>query len=448
MHQLMDTPDLEWKPGESQDPEPSWGIPLAKDTRMKNLHLLAEPPQQGKSTGDCINGRKILRRAVVLLYSANGASTVCDYQLFRLQVFRNKLSKVSSDEPYAVRRPYYVMTYKVLQATIPNNDDDDSYDNNNINDGRWLGPVSSVFIAGAWFQFDLTKLGIKGKKEESEDFAVTLGLTRTPGGMQAISVTKNLVSRVATITKTEVSRYQVSDIVPTTTNTTNWNISEADGIPVLRFVWSIELLNGDVLCWSVPSIISINKNLADVTRNVLLAPSEITSLKNYSLQRPKGLCRPYLVYNKRNTRGDNNQRWIHGILCEVGNVSFDWALQSSSGCQFDIALGQVPQSHYGCVLKAGQSCQHFTRAQIGDINSRMFSSNILEIDTYSQSPFMMSPPAFVISLYTLFLEAASIDLDLLHSKNYPLAAITREKSKLKVSNSTVNRYYVTYIFSY
>ena len=27
------------------------------------------------------------------------------------------------------------MTYKVLQATIPNNDDNDNYDNNNNNDG-------------------------------------------------------------------------------------------------------------------------------------------------------------------------------------------------------------------------------------------------------------------------------------------------------------------------
>ena len=40
LHQLMDTPDLEWQPGESQDPDPTWGIPLPTDMTATNISLL------------------------------------------------------------------------------------------------------------------------------------------------------------------------------------------------------------------------------------------------------------------------------------------------------------------------------------------------------------------------------------------------------------------------
>ena len=39
LHQLMDTPDLEWQPGESQDPDPTWGIPLPTDMTATNISL-------------------------------------------------------------------------------------------------------------------------------------------------------------------------------------------------------------------------------------------------------------------------------------------------------------------------------------------------------------------------------------------------------------------------
>jgi hypothetical protein len=394
MHQLLDTPDLEWKPNESQDPEPSWGIPLPKDIRATNISILAEP-QQDQSTchGD-------LRRAVVLLYSPGIASTECDYSVFRLQVSRNKITSSPS------AGPYYVMSHKIVQASIKNN-------------GDLLGPVSSAFVAGAWFQFDLRRLGgnhATTKEEEKEDFAVTLGVNRTPGGMLAFSISKKLQTCVATLTKSEVSKFQLSDAVPS-----NQNLSNSDKCSVFRFVWNIELLNGEVLCWSVPSVVTSHRNQDDTPRNA--------SIRRPDTKQPKGLCRPSLVCNENNI--DEGQRWIHGTLCEVGSAS-DWALQSSSGCQFDIALGQVPQSNYGCVLRSGQSSQKFGRTQLGDIDSHVFSSNILEADMNSQSPFLMTPPAFVTSLFTLFLEAAYIRMGIL-SKESPIL-LDDLKSQLKVCN--------------
>jgi hypothetical protein len=398
MHQLLDTPDLEWKPGESQDPEPSWGIPLPKHIRVTNISILAEPQQdQSACHGD-------LRRAVVLLYSPDMASTECDYSVFRLQVFQNSVST----------RPYYVMSHKILQASIKNNED-------------LLGPVTSAFVAGAWFQFDLRKLGgnhVTTKEAEKEDFTVTLGVNRTPGGMHALSIGKNLQTCGATLTKSEVSKFQLSDAVPS-----HKNLPHSDKCSVFRFVWNIELLNGEVLCWSVPSVVTSHRDQNDAPRNVRLTPS-VTSIRRPDTKQPKGLGRPSLVCKKNNM--DEGRRWILGTLCEVGSVS-DWALQSSSGSQFDIALGQVPQSNYGCVLRSGQNSQKFSRNQLGGIDSHIFSSNIFEADMNSQSPFLMTPPAFATSLFTLFLEAASIRMDLCVSTESPLL-LDDLKSQLKVRN--------------
>ena len=403
----MDTPDQEWKPGESQDPEPSWGIPLPKDIRVTNLSLLSEPQQDQYSSG-----HDNPRRAVVLLYSPDIASGECDYLLFRLQVFRNNVSDSQSAEAYVARRPYYVMAYKMLQTSMKHI--------------RWSGLVTSAFIAGACFQFDLRKS--KGKKLtagiENEDFIVTLGVVRTPGGMHALSVFKYGKTRVAPLSIFEVSKYQLSDLILTDDLS-----STTDKISSVRFVWSIELLNGEVVCWSVPSIVASKLHQFDTLR-ADYSPTEDVYFRPRDIKRPKGLGRPFLVCEE-NSR-NNNECWILGTLCVVGSVS-GWALQSSPGCQFDIALGQVPQSMFGCVLRSGQNSQKVARSQIGDIDSHIFSSNILKMSTYSQSPFMITPPAFVISLYALLLEAASIRMDLL-SEESPLL-LHGQQNCLKVRNS-------------
>jgi len=215
---------------------------------------------------------------------------------------------------------------------------------------------------------------------------------------------------IAILTGSEVSNCQISDVVPV-----HQSLSNSDRTPIFRFIWSIELLNGEVLCWSVPSVVTTDLDQVEIgLRSAHLAPSEIPVRRSAAITHPKGLCPPFLVCEEYSRK--ESERWIHGTLCEVGSVS-DWALQSSSGCQFDTALGQVPQSKHGCVLRAGQSSQNFTRTQLGDIDSDIFSSNILEMNMYSQSPFLVTPPACVTSLFTLFLEAASIRLDLLSEKS-------------------------------
>ena len=408
MHQLMDTPDLEWQPGESQDPEPSWGIPLPKDIRVTNISLRVDPEQSPSS------GERKPRRAVVLVYSPDSSTAECDYLVFRLQVFRNNIPTSHSSEAYVARRPFYVMAQKTIQERIIHK--------------SWLGPVTSIFIAGAYFQFDLRKL-TKTKSEvkiQKTDFVVTLGVTRTPGGIDAVSVFENGETCVGSLSNAEVARYQLSDHVASSV------LSGASQEPVLIHVWSIELINGDIICWSVPSVDAAQQKRNQIEMLGADSPfqenfqEEIKSKLSYT-KLPKGLSRPYLVCDRSVL--SKNERWTLGTICEVGNVS-DWAMQSTFGCQFDISLGQVPQSMFGCIMRCGQNSLKFARSHLRDIDPRIFSSNSIEINTYSQSPFTITPPAFVISLYTLLLEGASIQMDLKSQK--PFSRGKEMKNGLKV----------------
>ncbi|VEU38694.1 unnamed protein product [Pseudo-nitzschia multistriata] len=384
MHQLLDTPDLEWKPGESQDPEPSFGIPLPKDIKVTNISLLPQP-QNGLSrrSGDP-------RKAVVLVYSPD-LEIECEFLVLRLQVFRNKVpSSHAVGESYVARRPFYVMAHTALRASMKHD--------------KLPGSVTSAFIAGASFKYDLTKSAEKKSNSNIGDneLLVTLGLNRTSGGMYAYSAFEHGNLRIASLSNLQVSKYQLSDIVVFGAP------SDVDLMPVVKFVWNIELLNGDLVCWSVPSSVAPKHDQIDDYMADLSIQNETNNQRTPGVKGPKGLRPPFFVCDEKCT--NKNERLALGTLCEVGSVS-DWAFQSSSGCQTDISLGVVPQSGFGCVLRSGQKSQKFARSQIGDIGSGLFSSNLLDMNTYSQSVFVITPPAFVISLYALLLEAASIRMD-------------------------------------
>ena len=380
----MDTPDLEWKLGESQDPEPSWGIPLPKNVRVTGISLLPEPEPEQDLSGD----DSTPRRAIALVYSTDLATAEYNFLVFRLQVFRNKVvSSHSSEASYIARRPFYIMAREALRGRM------------NCNDNS--GPVTSVFIASACFQFDLRQLKKKKAVEVDEgDFIATLGVVRTPGGIQALSVFKNGETCSAFLTNCEVSKYQLSDRILSGVH------SSSRRTPIIRFMWTIELLNGNVVCWSTPSIIGCySDGLESLIADYSVMEETHGNFPGSKLS--KGFDRPSLVC-KENNLGKNEHLFL-GTLCKVGSVS-EWAIQSIFGCQFDISLGQVPHMMFGCVLRCGQNSQKFTRDQVGGIDNKTFSSNFLESNSYSQSPFTITPPAFVISLYTLLLQAALIQM--------------------------------------
>ncbi len=398
----MDTPDLEWKPGESQDPEPSLGIPLPKDVRVTSISILSEPEiEQNRS-----DSRNNPRRAVVLAYSPDQVTPECDYLLFRLQVFRNKVSSTLSRDPYVARRPFYVMANQTFRASITSHDS--------------LGPVTSVFIASACFQYDLRPS--KNKKAfdiDEEDFVVTLGVAHSPGGIQAVSIFTGGETSVASLTNHEVSKFQLSDRISGLLSATNRK-------PINRLVWRIEMLNGNVICWSTPSILGSH---CDGLDSLDVEASATEGIYNNVLGplRSRGLDRPCPISTK--STAVKNENWFLGTVCEVGSVS-DWAIQSTFGCQFDISLGHVPNMLFGCVLRCGQNSQKFATDQLG-MDVQTFSSNIRESKSFSQSPFTITPPSFAISLYTLLLESAFIQMALKEARSSSNVANLKKRLQVR-----------------
>jgi hypothetical protein len=140
---------------------------------------------------------------------------------------------------------------------------------------------------------------------------------------------------------------------------------------------------------------------------------------------PKGLASPSLVckWNSRNTQAG----FMLGVVCHIGNSS-DWIEQSTSLNQSDLSMGQVPASNFGCILSAGQTSKKLHRSIPGAFDTDAFSSDFLDYEVYSPSDFIMAPPAFVPSLYSLFLEAANI------RSGHP----TMEESEVDVSSELLD----------
>jgi hypothetical protein len=129
-----------------------------------------------------------------------------------------------------------------------------------------------------------------------------------------------------------------------------------------------------------------------------------------------------------------------GVLCHIGNSS-DWIEQSTSLNQSDLSMGQVPASNFGCVLSAGQTSKKLHRSSPpGAFDTDAFASDFLDYEVFSPGDFIMAPPAFVLSLYSLFLEAAYI------RSEHPAMEETKddasselldeEKKRLSVSRAT------------
>lgn len=160
-------------------------------------------------------------------------------------------------------------------------------------------------------------------------------------------------------------------------------------------VWAIELLNGEMFCWSVPSLLSATADEGDEFYRLI-------SMERDDILRPPILHAPSLVC--KNERRNHIIRYAMGILSNVG-ASSDWMQQSTSGCQSDVFMGAIPRSPYGCGLRAGQGTKQNRRAGL-HITDDDFAVNINISESYRPSNFTITPPAFVPSLYSMFVEIA------------------------------------------
>jgi hypothetical protein len=144
-----------------------------------------------------------------------------------------------------------------------------------------------------------------------------------------------------------------------------------------------------------------------------------------SSAKPKGLDPPELVCKD----SDNNPvGLLLGIRCVVGSAS-DWIEQSTSLNQSDLSLGHVPSSGFGCVLSVGQTSKKFHRTIPGGFDTDAFADDFLDYEIYSQGDFIMGPPAFVPSLFSLFLEAAYLKTEIPVLEETKVDAATEIMSK-------------------
>lgn len=350
-----------------------WGMPLNKEIKATSLSILAEPKSH--------DSVKQERRAVVFLSSTNFEMSEMNYTSFQLQLTRAKAQGVTGG--FGNQKQFSILAKKVIQGTFK--------------DGtRSVGPISSVFVAGASFRFDL-----ESDNEQNEHFVATIGISRTPGGLEVISLdTENRAYISPVVSADEVSKVWLADIVNESGHIASHHWERAS------CVWAIELINGELFCWSVPCL----------TGKCTTEGSEFeldSFSKESTISRPKGLRPPTLVC-KRKSRS-NKRRFLLGILSHVGTSS-DWMQQTSSGCQKDIAMGLIPQSSFGCGLRAGQGSKRVRRLAVTDFDGENFTLEELRSEVYCPSDFLMTPPAFVPSLYSMFLEAAHLRSEVLAAK--------------------------------
>lgn len=218
----------------------------------------------------------------------------------------------------------------------------------------------------------------------ANSLVATLGIARSPGGFEVMSFDARNKAYTSTVTKSdEVSKISLVDIV------------HGGDRRVDTFVWAIELLNGELYCWFVPSLLGSAVEDADNFRDMVPMGQD-------GISKPTVLSAPIPICTRE--RRSKLMRYAMGILSHVGPSS-DWMQQSASGCQSDIFLGPTPRSSYGCGLRAGQICRKSRRAILNGTPDN-FAVNISVSESYGPSNFMITPPAFVPSLYSMLVEAA------------------------------------------
>lgn len=88
--------------------------------------------------------KKVVRRAVVLVSATNEEMSELTYTSFQLQLTRSKHQNISGS--HKNQRQFSILVKKSIQG--------------NLKDGaRSIGPISSVYLAGASFRFDLESKG-------------------------------------------------------------------------------------------------------------------------------------------------------------------------------------------------------------------------------------------------------------------------------------------------
>lgn len=245
---------VRWRISSKSKTSSSWGVRLLPGFMPTTISLLSEPPfTDANGSGDDMS---MNRRAVILLGderdATNGENEHVNYQLFQLEVDSDGSKYPDSDE-----------TKYMVKAKL-------------CSEGNLFGseaspaPVSGLFLASASFDFakvkpkssrTLTVDNVYSNDTATKSFLAAVGIVRSPcKGLEAVLIStagidnrKEVVSpsKDAFLSKStsEVSSYWHSHTIPF-----NPLLMDKNKPVESFFVWSIELCDGTLVCWSVPYI--------------------------------------------------------------------------------------------------------------------------------------------------------------------------------------------------
>lgn len=230
---------VRWRSLSKTKSSPSWGIRLPADFNPSSISLLSEPVSVETDT---VIGLEFSRRAVLLLGCIDdsmGETGNVNYQLYQLEVENDGTHPDSEETKFIVKAKLCSDGYLLESMAMTD------------------APMSGLFLASASFDFTSVKAKSSRKLTQnssngSKTFLAAVGIIRSPcQGLESVLISsdgvddrKNIVSVFS-----EVSSYWHSHTIPA-----NPLLKDKNKRLESFFVWSVELCNGSLICWSVPYI--------------------------------------------------------------------------------------------------------------------------------------------------------------------------------------------------
>ncbi|KAL7580059.1 hypothetical protein ACA910_005044 [Epithemia clementina (nom. ined.)] len=324
--------------------ESPWGVRLADDIFSVSVNILEQPTEHNRPS------LASSRKAIILLSNDSFAK---DFMVFQVHLVRRSQSTAFT---YNEKQPCAALIRCVGEYT--------------------LGSPADLFLAGGSFAFDL--LAARRGTENDVDvlkYVASIGVVRrADSGLDAIAIS---ASNIISIGSIPLPRSKGS---PCPEVATYWLAEIAEALNM--FVWTIQLSNGSLICWSVTFVGTL------VQHNLLVRNSSVDTDASRSHFLLKTLVKSGNV--------------LLGSHCTTGSTE-TWMQVSSATTKQEIPLGPLPGSEFGVVLVSGQACKRLHRQLRQDFEKDHFSADFLGYEIFGPSDFMLLPPAIVSALF-MFLQ--------------------------------------------
>ena len=331
-----------------------FGARLADDFHPSKIDILAD-------VSGCAGDSS--RKAVILI---TDKSVETSFVVYQLQVVSGEGTRPRS---YKELLPFYVVATQASTNTI--------------------GDPAELFLAGAYFGFDLCK-EMADFEFTAEYYVATIGIIRTSGqGVDAISLVGSSIGGVGQVIHhardrcdSEVARYWLADFVKERPLNTEKHSFALDSL-----VWIFQTVSGALITWSVPlpyapgdvEILLENPPTNDESRKLFSLPVHGTSM-------------------------------VLGFRASAGKTSL-WMQQPAMGARKVYPVGSVPRSPFGCVLGAGQDCRKIHRSLGEDFEQQLFRPDFLEHELLRPGDFEIALPTYIPSLYSFGMDMSTANGD-------------------------------------